>query len=247
MTPPEDIRRSSRARPGDDPAPSDPPDPGPAPATPAILVFGGSFDPPHRAHVELPRLVARALGCARILYVPTSANPLKDAPIAAAAHRLAMLRLALRAAPGTEICTIELDAAGPSYTVDTLAALAASGGPAVRYRLLIGADAAASFHRWRQPRRILELATPAVMLRPAWGRDELARRLAPHWTPEEVARWMAWTVEVPQAPASSRELRRRLASGEDGAQWLDPAVLAYIHEHGLYGCAALGRRSAEAP
>ena len=80
-----------------------------------ILIFGGTFDPPHLAHTALPPLVARRLDCKRILYIPAAANPLKtDAPPTAVEHRLAMLRLALADVPDAEISTIELDRPGPS-------------------------------------------------------------------------------------------------------------------------------------
>ena len=78
--------------------------------THSILIFGGTFDPPHLAHVALHPLVAREIHCHRIIYVPAASNPLKtDHPRAPVGHRLAMLRLALRDMPSTQISTIELD------------------------------------------------------------------------------------------------------------------------------------------
>lgn len=60
------------------------------------LLFGGTFDPPHRAHLELPRIAADAIGADEVVYVPAARNPLKeDAEQSAADHRLRMLELAL--------------------------------------------------------------------------------------------------------------------------------------------------------
>jgi nicotinate-nucleotide adenylyltransferase len=204
-------------------------------AEPSILIFGGTFDPPHLAHGILPPLVARAVDCAGVLYVPTSSNPLKDRRPAPPEHRLAMLRLALHDIPDAEVCTIELERTGPSYTVDTLEALDREHGPDVRWRLMMGADAAASFHRWRRPDRILQLATPVVVLRPPWSERRLREALAATASPDEVDRWMAWTVEVPQLDISAADVRRRLEAGKPVAQLLHPAVLDYIRAHGLYG------------
>jgi nicotinate-nucleotide adenylyltransferase len=198
-------------------------------------VYGGTFDPPHRAHATLPPLAADRLGCERVLYVPASSNPLKpDAPTSAA-HRLAMLRLALRDVPRAEICTLELEREGPSYTVDTLETLRETLAADVGMRLLVGADAALSFPRWRRPERILELAEPAVMLRPPWDETAFRTRLADELAPDEAAAWAARIVPLPTIDVSAEDIRARLQRGEPVGDALDPAVAAYVDEHGLYG------------
>ncbi|MHC5114421.1 MAG: nicotinate (nicotinamide) nucleotide adenylyltransferase [Planctomycetota bacterium] len=187
-----------------------------------ILLFGGTFDPPHRAHVELPQLVAGKLGCDRIVYIPAAASPHKtDDDTTDAVHRLAMLRLALGDRPNVTISTIELDRGGVSYFVDTLRALRADLGDDVDLRFLVGADQALAFDRWKDPEEILRLATPAVMLRP---REDL---------PDE--RWREWIVETPLIDVSATELREHLRDGRDVSDVLDPAVVEYIRAHGLYG------------
>lgn len=96
-----------------------------------VLIFGGTFDPPHRAHATLPAKAAERLGCDLILFVPAAISPLKARqPVASPEHRLAMLLLAIADVPNARISTIELDRAatqggGPSYTIDTLRALKA--------------------------------------------------------------------------------------------------------------------------
>jgi nicotinate-nucleotide adenylyltransferase len=188
-----------------------------------ILVYGGTFDPPHCGHVTLPPQVADHLGAASIIYVPTSANPLKDGQPTAGHHRLAMLELALRDVPDTSCSTIEVSSDGPSYTVDTLQQLRSELGDDTELRLLMGMDAAESFPRWRDPERILELATPAVMARPPWDESAL---------PDE--RWREWIVPVDEVPVASSEIRRRLHAGEDVTGLIPLAVLDYIAAHQLY-------------
>lgn len=199
-----------------------------------LLLYGGTFDPPHRAHVELPRLVAQRLGCDQILYIPARSSPLKERDPTPAAHRLVMLRLALSRVPEARISTIELDRPGPSYTVDTLERLRDAFGPSVPMRLLIGTDQAVQFHRWRQWERILEFATPAVMLRPPSDRESLREAMREVHGDAGADRWLDWTVDVPVMGISASRLRQQIAAGEDPGSDLAAPVLAYIRDHGLY-------------
>jgi nicotinate-nucleotide adenylyltransferase len=199
-----------------------------------LLIFGGTFDPPHVAHATLPPLAARRLGCGRILYVVAAVSPLKDEPPTPAEHRVAMLRLALDRVPDAEISTVELDRPGPSYTVDTLQNLRGQVGSDVAFHLLIGSDQVLDFHRWKDWQRILELATPAVMLRPPLDEESYRRRLEETFPAEEVRRWLSWTAAVPYLDICATDLRRRLAEGGDARGLIQPAVLGYIRTHGLY-------------
>lgn len=200
-----------------------------------LLIFGGTFDPPQRAHVALPREAARRLGCTRLLYVPTSANPLKAQQPTSALHRLAMLRLALRGVPEAEVSLLELEQPGPAYTVDTLLALRKRFGPDTRMRLLMGSDAAVSFHQWRNPQGILDLATPAVMLRPPDTRETFGATMRRLHDPLQADFWMRCVIDVPLLDVSATEVRRRLASGEPVGDLVVPEVVRYIADHGLYG------------
>lgn len=225
------------------------------PTTGKILLFGGTFDPPHVAHSHLPALAAAQLGCDRIIYIPAAINPLKAAtPPTAKEHRLAMLVLALEDVPNAAISSIELERAGPSYTIDTLRALKKalagpgdrqeSKGQATDFHLLIGVDQALEFHRWKEWEQILKLATPAVMLRPPWTRESFAKELAAAYGPQEAARWLSWTLEkgLPQMEVSATDLRGRLQRGEPVDGQLSPAVAAYIRANGLYSADAAKSR-----
>lgn len=205
------------------------------PLATSIIIFGGTFDPPHVAHTLLPPLVAERIGCERIIYVPAAVNPLKaDETATDAEHRLAMLRLALAASPDAEICTDELERPGPSYTVDTLETLREAEGSETELRLLIGSDQALDFHRWKDWQRILDIATPVVMIRPPPDDRDYETRIRDTYPPDEAERWLSWTLELPQMDVCATEIRKRLADGEDVSDSIDPAVLRYIREHGLY-------------
>lgn len=205
-----------------------------------LLVFGGAFDPPHYAHVDLPARVLAATGADWLLYVPSARTPLKNAaPGAPDADRLAMLALALEGRERTSTTDIELLRGGASYTIDTLRELR-SRLPDVRaMRLLIGADQAVQFHRWRDPRAVIALAEPLVMLRsPAESAEALLAAMSAHWPVPELEQWRRRIVELPVEGAASTDARRLLAeSGPDAptlACLLPPGVLQHIRKRGLY-------------
>ena len=205
-----------------------------------VLIFGGTFDPPHRAHIELPQFAARELGCARIIYIPAALNPLKaganTVPPTPAEHRLAMLRLALRDVQNAEISTIELDRPPPSFAIDTLRALVAGARDrSLMVFLLIGADQALDFHRWREWQEVVKLARPAVMLRPPWTRDLLAAALQGRYDAMEARQWLNWTLAtLPLLDVNATDIRARLVAGRSVAGLIDPRVEAFIRDHELY-------------
>ncbi|MEO0514676.1 MAG: nicotinate (nicotinamide) nucleotide adenylyltransferase [Planctomycetota bacterium] len=194
-----------------------------------LLIFGGSFDPPHVAHVDLPRLVARAINADVVVYVPAGRAPHKlDKVQTDPAHRLAMLRLALADEPGNPgavVWTGEVDRVAdgrPSYTVDTLEDLAERIAPDAQMRLLIGTDQVDIFESWYRAERVIELAEPVVMMRPPTTRDDLP------------AAWRDRVVVVPTTAVSSTTVRQRVAEALPLDDAVHPDVAAYIHEHNLY-------------
>lgn len=217
--------------------PTKPPTPPPLPrSTTDILVFGGSFDPPHVGHTRTAlQALHHVLPGTRsaLLLVPNARSPHKSrSPVAADEHRLAMLRLALAGHPQAAVWTDELDRAAasrnrrptpprPSFTIDTLKRLRRTLGPKPRLHLLLGYDQALAFHRWHQPRAILKLATPVVMPRPLANADQprslngvldfyLALRDTRFWTPAELAAWCARLAPIDPIECSSSQIRAAL-------------------------------------
>ncbi|MEM1355873.1 MAG: nicotinate (nicotinamide) nucleotide adenylyltransferase [Planctomycetota bacterium] len=208
----------------------------PADLTPyrKLLLFGGSFDPPHRAHIALPQIVAEQIGADVVAYIPAGRAPHKlDRKQTPPEHRLAMLELALAGLDHCIILTDELDRdpAQPSYTVDTLEALSGRLSPGTTMRLLVGADQLRIFDSWRDPERVVAFAEPAVMVRPPDTRETLLDSL-----PDDAARaaWSPRLVEVPAMQISSTEIRRRVAAGLPLDDLTPGAVEGYIQQHGLY-------------
>jgi nicotinate-nucleotide adenylyltransferase len=126
-------------------------------------IYGGSFDPPHLGHL-LPVLdAAEQLGLDGVRFVPAAIQPLKAGRATASpADRLAMTERLVQGIPGFTVDPAEIDRPGLSYTVDTLAAVAAEI-PGAELFLLLGADAYALFDQWRDPERVRALATIVVM------------------------------------------------------------------------------------
>ena len=130
-------------------------------------ILGGSFDPPHAGHVSVARDLIGALHLDRLLVIPAGDPPHREVTLPAKV-RLDITRRAFAGLPGIEVSSMEIERAGPSYTVDTLEALARRF-PSDRLVIAMGADQFASIHRWERWRRLPELARIAVMPRGGRG------------------------------------------------------------------------------
>lgn len=203
-----------------------------------VLLFGGSFDPPHRAHIDLPQQVAQVIDADLIAYIPAGRAPHKlDRVQTDPTHRLEMLRLALADKQGpipTAVlnCEIERDPDRPSFTVDTLEWLREQVGESTELRLLIGADQLRIFDTWRSPERIIALAEPVVMVRPPDTRKSLLASLPA----DQRDAWRDRLVDVDAIDLSSTQLREKIANAQPVDGLIAPGVERYIHEHDLYRC-----------
>jgi nicotinate-nucleotide adenylyltransferase len=179
---------------------------------PSWGIFGGAFDPPHLGHLAVAAVALATGPLDRLLAVPCFAHPLgkKTAPWD---DRLAMARLAFAHLARVEVSDIEARLPTPSLTLRTVEALV-DLHPGVVWRLVVGSDALADRAQWHRFEDIARLAEPLVI-----------DRAGHHTRPEAFA--------VPDI--NSTGVRRRLAAGGDVAGWLDPAVLRYATERGLYG------------
>lgn len=181
----------------------------------SVGVLGGTFDPVHHGHLAIALAAIEQVPLDRVLFVPARRSPLKGAaPVAGEADRLAMLELAVRSEPRFAVSRIELERDAPSYTVDTLEALAGEE----RLFLILGADAAAQLTSWRDPGRVLRLAT-LVVARRAGAPDPDRTAIA---------------LDTPLVDVSGSDLRARAARGRSLRYLVPDAVWRYIEERGLY-------------
>jgi nicotinate-nucleotide adenylyltransferase len=181
-----------------------------------IGLYGGSFDPPHRGHVELARRAKEELGLGP-LRVLVSADPGHKEVETPADVRL---RLAQAAFPDDEVVLDE-----HPRTIDLLRAHPEWRDPV----FLIGADQFRSFLTWKEPDEVLRLARVGVATRPGFSRDQLEPVLSQLEHPERVLFF-----EIEPTPVASRELRERLARGQDVGPEVPSAVGELIRSEGLY-------------
>ncbi len=193
-------------------------------------VLGGTFDPVHRGHLALAGAARDELGLEQVLFVPAGQPWRKTGQeIGANEDRLAMLRLALEGDPSFQIATLELERSGPSYTADTLEALAVQRRGDELY-FIVGQDALADLPNWVRPERILGLARLAAARRPevSAGALEEAQRRVPALRERVV--WL----KMPPVEVSATEIRERVGRGQPIRGMVAPAVERYIRERGLY-------------
>lgn len=195
---------------------------------PRLGVFGGSFDPPHVGHLFAAGDAAEQLGLDRVLFVPAAAQPLKaDRRAAAGEARLAMVEALVGDDSRFGVERAEIERGGLSYTIDTLASLAARwpGGELV---LLAGADVVATFSRWREPHRIRQMATLVVLTR-----GEVAGAAPPAVGPDFPGGLPVF-LPTRRVDVSSTEVRARLAAGRSIRGFVPEAVADLIRSAGLY-------------
>lgn len=202
-----------------------------------IGVFGGSFDPVHLGHLIAAECCREQAGLDRVIFMPAAVPPHKqDRQLSAAADRVEMLRLAVGGHDSFAVSTLEVDRGGISFTVDTLSRLR-EVHPADELFLLLGPDAIAEFPTWREPTRILELATPLVMMREVI--DDLSviagdARLATLIGQERLVAIVAEPVRLPAIGIRASDLRAAVAAGRSIRFRTPRAVEAYVAAHRLY-------------
>ena len=189
-----------------------------------IGLFGGSFDPVHNAHVALARSALDALALDEVRWIPAGHPWQKTRTLADAAHRQAMVALAIEGEPRFVLDPIELQRPGPSFMLDTVVELQAAQ-PGAQWFLVIGQDQQAGLPTWHGAEELTRRVTLAVAQRPGASGDVQALRLADS---------VVHTVPLPPMALSSTEVRKRCAAGQAIDHLVPQNVARYIGQHGLY-------------
>lgn len=214
-----------------------------------IGVLGGSFDPIHLGHLLLADDLREALALDEVRFVPARHPPHKpDRDLAAAEHRYAMTKLAIRGNPHFTVSPIELDRPGPSYTVDTLELFRREAEPTATFFLLLGSETFLDLLSWKEPQHVAALARLAVVPRTGSGFDadtiqaqkllqELGQerwiRVPPALPRPEPSRGI-FLVSATSLHVAASELRRRAREGRSLCYRVPEAVADYIAAHRLY-------------
>jgi nicotinate-nucleotide adenylyltransferase len=205
-------------------------------------VFGGSFNPIHLGHLLMADEMLERLGLDRVVFVPAAAPPHKPAAVLAPAeHRYEMVRLAVAGHAAFEVSDLELRRRGPSYTVDTLEALASTGDDLF---LVVGSETFLDLLSWRQPRRIVTLARLVVVPRTGSTFDpesaaaqKVLREIGAErfvGPDDAITPLSVVVVHAASLPISSSDLRARARQGRSLDYRVPEAVVAYIRRHRLY-------------
>ena len=184
-------------------------------------LLGGTFDPPHRAHVTLARTALSELKLDALKVIPAG-DPWQRSIQPSPAHdRWAMCQLAFAGLPGVELDDLEIRRSRPSYTLETVQELK-QAEPQTDWYLIIGSDQASRFHTWHQWQELLKLVQLVVAQRPGsssqWQNDKLSQAISLPFEPLDL---------------SSTQIRALLAQRKEVAH-MDPQVLRYIQQHQLY-------------
>lgn len=202
-----------------------------------IGILGGTFDPIHIGHLVVGEEARVRLGLSEVLFVPAGQPWLKlDRDISSAVHRVEMVRRGIADNPHFELCTLEVERPGPTYTVDTLTMLRKQIGRNASFFLILGRDALADFPLWKEPGRVLQLCTLAVAPRPVLS-DVRESRVNDLKHPEEALPGLLDQViqlDMPVIGISSSEIRQRVAQGLPVRYLVPHGVEAYITEHKMY-------------
>ena len=189
-----------------------------------IGILGGTFDPPHIAHLIAGECAASEFELDKLLYIPANIPPNKSAQvITPAADRLAMTRLAIEGNSRFDVSEIELKRKGPSYTIDTIREVKSKFNIPELY-LFVGLDQLLNFMSWHNPQDILDEANVVVMARPTKELKEIDSNL------KDRVKFML----MPMFDISSTDIRSSVRAGDSIRYLVPPAVEAYICDHRLY-------------
>ena len=186
-----------------------------------IGFFGGTFDPPHHGHLLIAEQAREKAALDSVLFVPAFQPPHKGGSvIVASAHRMTMVRLAIKSNRKFKASDMEIAQGGISYTVKSLRLLRA-GHPNAELFLIMGADTLLEFHSWQSPEEITEIAELIVYPREGFNVTEESRRTMQ-------------MLKAPQIEISSTEIRMKLLRGESIRYLVPDAVEEYIRSKKLY-------------
>jgi len=195
----------------------------------SLGVLGGTFNPPHNGHLECARHALVELDLEQLIFMPVRLAPHKrgDAD-PGSRRRVDMCRLAVGEYERVTVSTLEVEREGPSFTVDTLRAIAVSD-PGAELTFVAGADMARTLPSWRAPREILGLARLAVAERGGAVRREIREVMRSLGAEDRVT-----FLDMAPVDVSSSMVRDRVAAGESIDSLVPAGVARYIADHRLY-------------
>jgi nicotinate-nucleotide adenylyltransferase len=196
-----------------------------------VGIMGGTFDPPHIAHLIIAEVARVSLELNQVVFIPAGDPWMKSAhTVTSAEKRVEMVSLAIASNPAFVLSLIEVKRPGPTYTVDTIEQLSGEVGYDAGLFLLLGWDSVAELPSWKAPYRISKMARIVAFPRPGFAKPELA----------ELGKGMPGIAErieyidEPYLSVSSTCIRQRVREGKSVRYLVPDTVGQYIVEHNLY-------------
>lgn len=196
-----------------------------------IGILGGTFDPIHVGHLIMAEGARAKLGLLQVLFVPAGQPWLKlNRTITSVGHRVEMTRRAIMGNPYFELCTLEAERSGPSYSVDTLLALGKRFGAEADFFFILGCDSLAELALWKEPARLIQLCRLVAVPRLGVSLPDLSSLEAsiPGLTEAVIQ------LDMPIIGISSSQIRRLRAEGLSIRYLVPDEVREYIVEQKLY-------------
>lgn len=194
-------------------------------------IMGGTFNPVHKAHIELARQAYEQLGLDKVIFIPSKNPPHKtNIEIASDEHRFNMLKLAISGNSHFELSDIELKREGITYTLDTVSKLK-TANPDIEYYFIIGGDSFMNFLKWRKPEEIIKYCRIVAAGRAGYTKEQLDRQAL------NIKQSLGTTVEfidIPDMAISSEMIRRFISEGNAVSDCIPEKVYEYILKHKLY-------------
>ena len=189
-------------------------------------IFGGTFDPPHIGHLLIAQTIIESENFERLIFVPANISPAKKGKIISSTKkRLDMLNMALIGNDNFEISDFEINKGDISYTIDTLTEFSENRTLAKKdLYFLMGSDTLREFHKWKDPKKIINLCNIIVAIRPGFTPSDI-----PQWILDEVH-----FANIPQFEISSTNIRARWRDGKTIRYMVPKDVWKYINKNGLY-------------
>ena len=196
-----------------------------------IGVLGGTFDPIHTGHLIIAEQARELLDLGKIIFIPAGQPWLKKKQdITPFKHRAAMVRRAIEDNPSFEICTIEGETSGPSYSVDTIGKLRRELGGQNPIFFILGYDSLAEMFLWHQPEKLVQLCHLVAIPRQGANLPSLESME----TKVVGVKGKVILLDIPVINISSSQIRHKVSRGLSVRYQVPDAVDSYIKEHQLY-------------
>lgn len=197
-----------------------------------IAMFGGSFNPIHKAHINLCEIFIEKENLTEVILVPTNITPLKNnSEIISPVHRLNMCTLATKDHLKIKVSDIEIKRKGKSFTSDTIKELKKMYDDDTEFFLIVGADMFLTLDKWHDFEYIMKNAVILASLRDDVSAEDMRKAYETYKKYGCKARFYDKIIE----DISSTKVRQMIKNGENTEDFLDRQVIKYIEDNKLYG------------